>query len=536
MKVRTALAVLVLASARLVPSFCSLAPDDARASSSATRPRPPERQVDLTPPASGRVLSIRAGGDFQAALHAAEPGDTLELEAGAIFRGPFTLPAKAGDGWIVIRSSAIDALPRRGSRVSPTDATHMPVLEAEKEVVIATQQGAHHYWFSGLEIRPRPGAVLLNLVVLGSTERTTDSLPHHFVFDRCYLHGDPIKGARRGIAMNAAAIAVVDSHLSDFKEAGADTQAIASWNGAGPFAIINNHLEAAGENVMFGGADPTIHGLVPADIEIRRNHFFKPLSWKIAHPQYAGTPWTVKNLLELKNARRVRVDGNVFEHNWPQAQNGFAILFTVRNQDGGAPWSVVEDVTFSNNIVRHVGAAINILGRDDLQRSQPTERVLIVNNLFDAIGGEWGSGRLFQLLDGTVDVVIQHNTAVTSGEIIVPSGAAQIGFVFQYNIVFTTDEGREPRQRDRSLLRRFFREPVVSHNGIGGDDPYRYPSDNRFPKSLAAIGFEDAAAGNYRLTDASPLRDAAADRRAIGVDMDALLAAHEPSSDRRTQP
>jgi len=32
--------------------------------------------------------------------------------------------------------------------------------------------------------------------------------------------------------------------------------------------------------------------------------------------------------------------------------------FTVRNQDGTAPWSTVEDVTFSNNIVRHTGSAV----------------------------------------------------------------------------------------------------------------------------------------------------------------------------------
>jgi hypothetical protein len=39
---------------------------------------------------------------------------------------------------------------------------------------------------------------------------------------------------------------------------------------------------------MFGGADPSIPDLVPSDIEIRRNHLFKPLSWKIGHPTYAG--------------------------------------------------------------------------------------------------------------------------------------------------------------------------------------------------------------------------------------------------------
>ena len=109
----------------------------------------------------------------------------------------------------------------------------------------------------------------------------------------------------------------------------------------------------------------------------------------------------MKNLFELKNARRVLIEGNLLEYNWPAAQNGFAMLFTVRNQSGRAPWSVVEDVTFANNVVRHVGAGINILGTDDIHPSQQTRRIAIRGNLFADVGGAWGSGRLFQVLDGT---------------------------------------------------------------------------------------------------------------------------------------
>ena len=43
----------------------------------------------------------------------------------------------------------------------------------------------------------------------------------------------------------------------------------------------------------------------------------------------------MKNSFELKNARRVLVEGNVFEHVWAAAQTGFAVLFTTRNQGGG---------------------------------------------------------------------------------------------------------------------------------------------------------------------------------------------------------
>ena len=69
-------------------------------------------------------------------------------------------------------------------------------------------------------------------------------------------------------------------YVSNFKDASADSQSIAGWNGDGPFIIANNYLEASGENVMFGGADPSIPALVPADIEIPGPHIAKPLRWR----------------------------------------------------------------------------------------------------------------------------------------------------------------------------------------------------------------------------------------------------------------
>ena len=53
-----------------------------------------------------------------------------------------------------------------------------------------------------------------------------------------------------------------------------------------------NYLEAAAENIMFGGAPPYIQNLVPSDIVVRRNHLTKPLAWRTQN-------WLVKNLFEL---------------------------------------------------------------------------------------------------------------------------------------------------------------------------------------------------------------------------------------------
>src|SRR5687767_6156098 len=321
-------------------------------------PERPKTRVELPPESAGRVVHVKSGESLQAALDAAAPGDHITLDPGGTYKGPFRLLRKTGDQWIVITTAA--QLPPRGRRVGPSHAAQMPHLVAEGDFVFQAMPGAHHYRLVGLEISPVEGTFVNALIQLGDQERTVADLPHHIVIERSYLHGDKSKGSRRGVALNARHSAVVDSHLADFKEAGADSQAIAGWNGAGPFRIENNYLEGAGENGMFGAADPTVPQLVPADIQVLRNHMTKPLRWKVGHASYEGTEWAVKNLFELKNARRVLVEGNVLEYNWAHAQNGFAVLFTVRNQDGRAPWSTIEDVTFVNNVVRHVGGGVNV--------------------------------------------------------------------------------------------------------------------------------------------------------------------------------
>lgn len=538
----------------------------AGSSPAAKMPELPRISVDTTyVPPGGRTIAVRKGENFQAALDAAKPGDVIVLEAGATFTGPFTLPKKSGSEWTVVRSSAPEAsLPPSGTRVDPSFAKAMPKLVAASEPVISAAPGAHHYRFIGIEIRPdRSGspsegpvswpirriwealsgkraspkteALPKNLVLLGASETSLEELPHYIIFDRCYIHGDPENGTRRGIAMNSRYTAVIDSYLSDFKEVGADSQAISGWNGPGPFKIVNNYLEGAGENVMFGGTDPSIADLVPSDIEIRGNHFAKLLSWKKDGPVYAGTPWTIKNLLELKNARRVLIDGNLFEYNWPQAQNGFAILFTVRNQDGSAPWSVVEDVTFINNVVRHTANGINILGRDNNHPSRQTKRILIKNNLFEDVGGTWRGGRLFQLLDRASDVVIEHNTALQTDSIVLGGdGAAHAGFVFSDNIAVHNAYGiiGSGVGPGHPTLKRYFPGAVIRKNVFVGGPGRRYPPENFFPGSLDQVGFVDRAGGNYRLGALSPYRRVATDGKDVGVDFEALctrLAAARPS-------
>jgi hypothetical protein len=460
----------------------------------AAEPAAPRRTVDTDDvPNPARVLRVAEGGNLQAALDEARPGDQIALAPGAVFTGAFVLPAKQGNGWIVVRTDAPEGdLPPRGTRLTPDASPGLAkILAAGKEPALQTAPGAHHWRILGVEIALAPSVPKsYGLVAIGTFDQTApEAIPHHIVLDRVYVHGRPDANVRRGVAMNGADAAVIDSTIAEIHEAGADAQAIGGSTGPGPFKIVNNTIEGSGENVMFGGADPKIRDLVPSDIEIRGNHVVKPLTWMKGHPSYAGTEWTVKNLLELKNARRVVIDGNLFEQNWAAQQKGFGIVFTVRNQDGGAPWSVVEDVAFTNNVVRRVGSAINVLGTDDIHPSRPTQRILIRNNLFEDVGGPWGGkGRFLQLVDGTSDVVVERNTVAQTGEIVAVSGRPHARFVFRDNVAPQNEfgiAGDDHYGDPMGTLAAYCPGASVTGNVIEGGDPKKYPKGNAFKKGGA---------------------------------------------------
>jgi hypothetical protein len=489
--------------------------------------------TDYAPP-TGRTIAVAAGGDFQGALNQAQPGDVITLQAGATFIGNFTLPDKSGfaqsgqSEWIVIRSSTVDSnLPPPGTRISPSYSNVLPkIISPNSEPAIRAASGAHHFRFIGLEIGHKAGSMIYAIVDFDGGQTSLSEVPHDLIIDRCYIHGNPSDTSRRGVALNSASTAVIDSYISECHEVGADSQAIAGWNGPGPFKIVNNYLEGAGENFILGGADPRIQNLIPSDVEFRRNHVAKPLKWKLGHPSYAGIKWSVKNLFELKNAQRVLIESNVFEYNWAESQNGFAILFTPRNQNGQSPWSVVQDVIFADNTLRHSGGGFNISGPDNIAGvSQPSRRILIRNNLIEDIDGKaWGgAGKLFQIISGAEYVTIDHNTGFATGNIMSTDSTQglNVGLTFTNNIVahnaygvIGTDTGV-----GLSTLRRWWKSYVFKKNVIVGGQASNYPPDNYFINSFSEVGFVDMAKGDYQLSSSSSYRNAGADGKNIGCNL-----------------
>ncbi len=171
----------------------------------------------------------------------------------------------------------------------------------------------------------------------------------------------------------------------------------------------------------------------------------------------------------------------------------------MRNQDGTAPWSVVEDVTFAGNVVRASASAISVLGRDDSKASgsAQTRRITIRNNLFDDIGGaRWGGGgTLFQVLNGTADLIIEHNSAFQSGNILMAEGPPNTGFVFRNNLVAHNEWGMigTGTPPGTPTLAAYFPGASVTGNVFIGGEAARYPRGNLFAASAAQV-FDDPRA------------------------------------------
>jgi hypothetical protein len=497
--------------------------------------------------AAAATIVVPAEGSLQDAIDAARPGDIILLEAGVTYTGNFRLPAHGGDAFITIRSAAADALvPGPGVRVTPADAAWLPKIKSPNTMTALTVlPGASHWRLQLLEFQANVGG-LSDIIKVGSaTEAVPSRQPHHIVFDRLYIHGDPVVGQKNGIVAHASHFELRDSYISDIKQVGAETHAFISFNGPGPYLLENNYLEASGINVMFGGADPINASMVPSDITIRRNHVAKNLAWMTRRPD--GKYWTVKNLFELKSGRRVLVEGNLFEHNWSGAgdQPGYAILMRTENQYGACDWCETGHVVFQNNIVRKTPGGISLTGLDYPKGGTPRgvrlHDVTIRNNLFTDIDvATWklsaaNSSAKFAIVIATERVTFDHNTMIMGSQTaaVYLSGAQDsTAFVYTNNLTEHENYGikGDSTASGTASLTAFTVNAIATGNVLAGGKASAYPAGNYFPPVTNwNPQFVDFAAGNYRLSQSSLYRNGGTDGKDIGADFAELLASFERS-------
>jgi hypothetical protein len=365
------------------------------------------------------VLTVQAGENLQAVLDQAPAGASVELAAGAMFTGNFVF-RKA----VTVTTAGLNLGERRAT---PDDAPAMARLAAVNTgTVIDILPGTEGVTIRGVLVQC--GAANDGILVghADSSQTTREQQPRNIALDQLVVEGPAAGGLKRGIALHGVNVTVSRSTVREVKRVGQDTQAIGGWNGEGPFTITDNYLEGAAETIMFGGANPPITGLIPADILIEGNLLTKNLAWR-------GQAWTIKNGLELKAGKRVSIRNNVIENVWVGGQGGYAIVLTPQ----GEATVEVSDITIEKNILRNVGGGLTILGKAQIGASQQTQMIVIRDNwmqISKVTNG--GHGWPLSLAGGPRDVTVDHNTIETDGnQIVFQDGSPVEGFTFTGNLV-----------------------------------------------------------------------------------------------------
>lgn len=532
-------------------------------------------------PSPGKQIRVAANSDLAAAIDGAKCGDTLLLPAGASFNVN-ELPSKKCDDqhYITVRTDTLDSkLPLEGTRVSPAWAGvaslpgRPPFAQPSNgpakllaTLVVRRASGAivgDHVRFIGIEWTTPPDADIGRIVTAEHSD--------HVIFDRNWVHPADGREVGHGIGIihGSHMIAVINSYISGLNciaRTGKCTDATAVGGGSGDdpisaLKIYNNFLESAGENILFGGSAAK---QVPTDIEIRRNHLFRPMLWKEGQPGYtptaAGEPYIVKNNCEFKNAIRVLFEANLLENTWGGfSQTGYSILITPKNQSSECPICRVNDVTIRFNRIRNVAGVLQIAnalaktGAAAADGGRYSIHDIFADDLHDK---DYKGGGSFLILISAQppvhDIQINHVTAFVSGVLlsILNSGAKLTNFTLT-NSVFSVGDRRPPVASAGGGP-----ESCASKNqGLGSEavlqacfDPYKFDRNliisgrGSFPKGNIVVGsaqaagirdLKDVVAKDPRLchakgpgcAKASPGAGAAADGSDLGADIDAVEAA-----------
>jgi hypothetical protein len=327
-----------------------------------------------------------SAAELQTALTASVGGDRILLDPTLTYEGVFTCPAKGS----TVTLTSNSRLPDR--RLTPADAALLATLRSGTTEPALSFTGSANWVVDGVAFERNQGGGGDAVIAIEGSDAIT---LRRVVLD---VPASTTLGQKRFVRGNGTNITLRQSYCAGVWYPGEDSQCFVAWDGAGPYTIQDCYLEGASENILFGGADSASEGNIPADILIEQCYLTKPLRW-----DSDDAAWQVKNLLELKAALRVIIRNNIFERTWAGAQDGHAILFTPRNQDGGANWSRVYDVLFARNIVRSAPVALKISGYDDTNPSRQTSLIHISHNLFL-------TERLGTFLDEIGTLTLDHNT------------------------------------------------------------------------------------------------------------------------------
>lgn len=349
------------------------------------------------PTFSGTNRAATGRAAVQAAIDASVDGDLVTVDVASTIQTIGTsspalnLPNRGTSGWVNIRPSTFASLPAytkgdavsnwdKTKRVTSADTANLWKIETlhNNTPVFTFAQGSQGWWIDGMEARVESSfnGTFDDAVVKiqANTQTQSSHQPDRIVINHSWIHNNSVPSrASRGITGNAKNLGIFHSTIEGFEATGKDTQAFISFNGEGPIALVGSMFGGMAENVFFGGADPSITGLNPTNIDIRFNYIPKQNGW-------AGNA-NLKNMLEFKKGVNAFVFGNVFDGGyWGGQQHSLVLKAT--NQSSGDPTALLQNVIVAYNKWYNQNAGfVNIAGNSETYVSAKMNHVEVAHNV-----------------------------------------------------------------------------------------------------------------------------------------------------------
>lgn len=488
--------------------------------------------------------------------------------------------------WTGINTAQAEGVQANKDTVASTHA-NAPIIQsatATQTGAVWCDPGADYTRLVGIHFRATTGSPCYRLLYLQGTpdyntenaDTTVGYTPQWMIVDRCWIDGANTSRVVNGIVNNTREFACVNSVIDGIYFQGIENHGIVGYNGPGPWKIVGNAIEAASINFLCGGAVPRIDGLMTNDIEVRRNYWFKRISWNRNDPLvFDGiTNKVVKNIFELKWGNRVLVEANYFENSpYGDNQKGAFLVWKVENSisdpqnppPGGGPiWLTTSNVTYRHNYAKNVAGAYEFQGVGfGGAITTPLHRIHHYNNVVLRLAGdklqylESGTGNRFSgrgmfFNNGANNITIDHETIVLSvaetTEIwstpIMFSGPTDESDIYINNNVFAWPMTSPPRDpAARSILGDGAQVVGPPDNGLNTFNAYVSnwtfddnlmarthlaqvnPPGSTYVATIAACGFTDIANDNCSLAVGSPGKGICADGSDAGCNLPVILAA-----------
>ena len=218
--------------------------------------------------------------------------------------------------------------------------------------------------------------------------------PDNIIVDRCLFDQDFSVFIRRLVQVNARTTVIKNSYLDGARELNSDTQSILGLQGTGPLILENSYVGGATENLMFGGVGPIFEEAV-LSAQIRYNYFpqveerMRFVKWRPGMVVFKGR--IIRPSSELPNspvfeARNSGVTGDV-EPGWPPNQgdtvNDNGIVW-VRIGQGNA--RTVSKNNFEIKSARNVTVEYNVFDTQWFDTNQNNNIVFKLTNCLPMSG------------------------------------------------------------------------------------------------------------------------------------------------------